>query len=52
VITPHCALKSVLGEALDAFMRTLDCHTLADLLARPGELRQVLDIAPPSLDGA
>lgn len=52
VITPHCALKTVLGEALDAFMRTLDRHTLADLLARPGALRQVLGIAPPSLDGA
>lgn len=46
VITPHCVLQSVLGDALDAFLRTLDRYTLADLLARPGALRRVLAIEP------
>lgn len=46
VITPHCTLKSVLGEALDAFLHTLDRYTLADLLQQPGALRRVLGIAP------
>jgi Rrf2 family nitric oxide-sensitive transcriptional repressor len=50
VITPHCALRSVLGEALDAFLHTLDRYTLADLLRRPGALRRVLGIAAPARD--
>lgn len=29
-----CTLKGVLGEALDAFLATLDQYTLADLVAR------------------
>ena len=35
LITPRCRLRGVLQEALGAFMRTLDRHTLADLLLRP-----------------
>lgn len=35
VISPACALKPVLGEAMDAFFAVLDGYTLADLL-KPG----------------
>ncbi len=31
-ITKHCGLKQVLGEALDAFVVSLNTRTLADLL--------------------
>lgn len=37
VISPVCSLKGVLGEALDAFLATLDRYTLADIV--PGEDR-------------
>jgi Rrf2 family nitric oxide-sensitive transcriptional repressor len=33
-IEPACGLRRVLGEALDAFLATLDRYTLADLVAR------------------
>lgn len=33
IIAPACGLTGVLGEALRAFMRTLDGYTLADLVA-------------------
>jgi len=33
-IEPLCGLRGVLGEALDAFLATLDRYTLADLIAR------------------
>lgn len=32
LITKHCGLKSVLSEALDAFVASLNSRTLADLL--------------------
>jgi len=32
VIQPGCRLKTVLGEALDSFLATLDLYTLADFL--------------------
>ena len=35
LITPRCRLRGVLHEAMGAFMRVLDGHTLADLLLRP-----------------
>lgn len=35
VITPCCRLRGVLGEALSAFVETLDRYTLADLLLSP-----------------
>ena len=46
IITPACQLKFVLAEALEAFFKTLDKYTLADLLprARQGELIRLLEI--------
>jgi len=37
IIAPACGLTGVLGEALGAFMRTLDRYTLADLVADRSE---------------
>jgi len=34
LITPVCALRGVLEEALDAFLETLDGYTLEDLVSR------------------
>jgi Rrf2 family nitric oxide-sensitive transcriptional repressor len=33
-ITPVCALRPLLGEALEAFLKVLDGYTLADLISR------------------
>ncbi|HYW02804.1 MAG TPA: Rrf2 family transcriptional regulator [Gammaproteobacteria bacterium] len=41
-ITPACRLRDVLSEALQAFLAVLDRYTLADLLQRPDELRELL----------
>ena len=35
VITARCRLRRALGEALDAFIATLDRYTLADLILNP-----------------
>lgn len=35
LITPHCRLRGALGEALAAFLETLDRYTLADLVLAP-----------------
>jgi len=43
-IEPACDLKSVLGEAQDAFLETLRKYTLADLGTRPQQLRKMLEI--------
>ncbi|KPP98775.1 MULTISPECIES: Rrf2 family transcriptional regulator [unclassified Marinobacter] len=46
-ITPVCGLKSMLGEALTAFLETLDKYTLADVIQdqhRP-QLLRLLQIA-------
>ncbi len=37
-ITPACRLQSILGEALDAFLKVLDRFTLSELLDNPQEL--------------
>lgn len=42
VIKPVCHLKRVLGEALDAYLQTLDQYTLTDLLEPKEKLAQVL----------
>lgn len=47
-ITPACHLKVVLAEALEAFFKTLDNYTLADLLPDRNrkKLITILKIAP------
>jgi Rrf2 family nitric oxide-sensitive transcriptional repressor len=41
-IEPVCGLRGVLREALDAFLRTLDGYTLADLVGRRKSLARLL----------
>jgi Rrf2 family nitric oxide-sensitive transcriptional repressor len=36
-VTPNCRLRGVLGEALAAFIATLDRYTLADLVLSPAD---------------
>lgn len=40
VLTPACSLRTVLDEALEAFLAVLDAHTLEDIL--PGRGRKSL----------
>jgi len=42
IITGCCRLPAVLNAALDAFLSTLDRHTLADVALRPKDFRAVL----------
>lgn len=35
LVTPHCRLKGIVGEALAAFLAVFDRHSLADLVLRP-----------------
>jgi Rrf2 family transcriptional regulator, nitric oxide-sensitive transcriptional repressor len=44
VITPECALKGVLADALQAFVDVLDRYTLADLVRQPEPLRRLLRV--------
>lgn len=43
-ISPACGLSVALAKALAAFMRVLDGHTLADLVAKRGALRELLAV--------
>ena len=45
-LTPHCLLRGVLIEALEAFLGVLGSHSLADLLEPRRELRRVLQLGP------
>lgn len=45
VITPVCALRGVLAQALDAFYAALDGTTLSDLTRNRGRLQRALGIA-------
>jgi Rrf2 family nitric oxide-sensitive transcriptional repressor len=47
VIAPACGLTGVLKEALAAFLAVLDNYTLADLLARRGNLIRLFDLPKP-----
>ena len=40
-ITPVCGLQGMLREALQAFLKTLDAYTLADVVSQPQQ-RQLL----------
>jgi Rrf2 family nitric oxide-sensitive transcriptional repressor len=45
IIAPACGLTGALHEALAAFMAVLDGYTLADLLAKRGQLAKLLRAA-------
>ena len=42
IIAPACGLTSVLDEALQSFLATLDRYSLADVLARKGDFKHLL----------
>ena len=44
VLTPVCGLKSVLGEALGAYLQVLDRYTIADIVEKPAAFRSLLQI--------
>ena len=44
-IESACVLRGVLGQALDAFFRSLDAYTLADLIAPKPRLAKMLVLA-------
>lgn len=44
IITPACKLQQIIGQALKAYLDTLESHTLEDLLQPQKELSQLLDI--------
>lgn len=44
VLTPVCGLKSVLGEALNAYLQVLDQYTIADMVDKPAAFRRLLQI--------
>ena len=46
-IANACVLRSVLGEALDAFLSVLEGYTLEDLLAPRRRLARLLELGPP-----
>lgn len=45
-IQSACVLKGILRDALEAFFRELDRHTLADLVAPRARIAKLLAIAP------
>lgn len=42
-ITPACTLRSILQEAIEAFLDVLDGYTLAELITNRGDLLGLLD---------
>jgi Rrf2 family nitric oxide-sensitive transcriptional repressor len=46
LLSPACGLKGVLREAFDAFLAVLDRATLADLVAEPRWVTQVVALHP------
>jgi Rrf2 family nitric oxide-sensitive transcriptional repressor len=44
VITPVCRLQHIIGQALNAYISTLEAHTLQDLLEPEKALFQLLNI--------
>ncbi len=47
-ISDICRLKKVLKQALRAYFEVLDAWTLADMVAKPKPLMEILSIAPAS----
>jgi len=50
LITPRCRLRAALGEALSAFLGTLNRYTLADLVLRPEDFG-LEPVSTPGLAG-
>lgn len=48
-VAPACGLAPALDEALKAFLTTLDRYTVADLIAKQRELRQLVGMPEPEL---
>ncbi len=46
VITPACKARRIFREALEAFHAVFDKYTLADLMTRERDLRNVLGLEP------
>ncbi|MEJ8776694.1 RrF2 family transcriptional regulator [Pseudogracilibacillus sp. ICA-222130] len=46
VLSPVCGLRSVLGEALAAYLAVLDNYTIADVIDQPLMFRGLLQIDP------
>lgn len=52
VLSPVCVLKKALGEALTAFIETLDKYTLADLIVPASDIKsQLITIMPAPVKG-
>ena len=49
-LTPSCALKGVLGEALQAFLGVLDDYTLADITRQKRSLALLLGLPPEEVE--
>ncbi len=47
IVTPACALKGMLAEALQAFFGVLDGYTLADLVKSPSTARKLKQLLIP-----
>lgn len=47
VITPVCALKSILGEARSLFLQELDRHTIADAVTKKTSLSKRIHLSFP-----
>lgn len=45
LIAPACRLRGVLGQAQEAFLRVLDGYSLADLVNRPADLNDLLQLS-------
>ncbi|WP_448954967.1 RrF2 family transcriptional regulator [Labrys neptuniae] len=45
IIAPACGLTSVLDEALQSFLATLDRYSLADVIARRGDFGHLLKVS-------
>ena len=48
LLTPACGLRGPLEEALAAFIGVLDRYSLADLIARPGQQKELRQLVFPA----
>ena len=47
VLTPACRLRGVLSNAFQAFLESLDQHSLEDIIEPRDELKRLLGIPEP-----